>query len=66
MSKNKPKRLLCKVLSWRAISIISMLITMWALTGDFGRSTSITVIVQIIQTVVHATFEMIWSKKVDS
>jgi len=66
MSKNKSRRLLYKVLSWRAVSVVSMLITMWALTGDFGRSTSITVVVQIIQTGVHAIFESLWSKRVDN
>lgn len=54
--------LLIKVISWRAVSVVSMLLTLWILTGDIQRSTSITIVVQIVQTIVHAFFEMTWSK----
>ena len=49
-----------KVLAWRAVSIVSMLLTLWALTGNLVQSTSVTVVVQIIQTIVHAVFESLW------
>jgi uncharacterized membrane protein len=58
----KKKDLLVKVFSWRLVSLISMLLTLWVLTGDFIESTSITVIVQIIQTMVHGLFEYTWDK----
>ena len=49
-----------KVLAWRAVSIVSMLLTMWVLTGDLVESTSLTLIVQVVQTIVHAVFEKFW------
>lgn len=49
-----------KVLAWRAVSIVSMLLTMWVLTGDLVESTSLTLIVQVVQTIVHAIFERTW------
>mgnify|MGYP003662581617 CR=1 FL=1 len=52
--------LLCKVVLWRIVSVISMLLTMWVLTGNIGKATGLTIIVQIIQTLVHATFEVWW------
>ena len=54
------KKLMIKVLAWRAISVMSMLLTMWALTGDLVESTSLTLIVQVVQTMVHAVFERLW------
>jgi len=58
----KKKDLLVKVFSWRLVSLISMLLTLWVLTGDLIESTSVTIIVQIIQTMVHGSFEYIWDK----
>ena len=49
-----------KVLAWRSVSILSMLLTMWVLTGDLAESTSLTLIVQVVQTMVHAVFERLW------
>ena len=51
---------MAKVLAWRAVSVVSMLLTMWILTGDLVESTSLTLIVQVVQTVVHAIFEKVW------
>jgi uncharacterized membrane protein len=55
--------ILFKVISWRIISIISMLITMYVLTGNIAKSTGLTVIVQIVQMIVHAVFESAWERK---
>jgi uncharacterized membrane protein len=57
-------RLLVKVLSWRLVSVMSMLMTMWIITGDLVKSTSVTLIVQVVQTIVHAIFEVAWEKKI--
>lgn len=54
--------LLHKVLLWRLVSVISMVATLWILTGDIIESTSVTLVVQIIQTLVHAAFETWWEK----
>ena len=54
--------LIYKVVAWRLISIISMLLTLWFLTGDIGKSTGVTMIVQAIQTIVHAGFETFWRR----
>lgn len=56
----KINNLFRKVLAWRAVSIVSMLLTLWVLTGDLVQSTSVTITVQIIQTIVHAVFESVW------
>lgn len=61
-----PKSLILKVISWRAVSVVSMLVTMWILTGDIQQSTGLTVIVQIVQMLVHGVFETIWEKSVAS
>ena len=61
-----PKDLILKVVSWRAVSVVSMLLTMWILTGDIQQSTGLTVIVQIVQMMVHGVFETIWEKTVAS
>ncbi len=58
--------LIYKVITWRMISIISMLLTMWVLTGDIGKSTGVTAIVQIVQTMVHAVFESLWKRTYES
>ena len=55
--------ILFKVISWRIVSIISMLITMYVLTGNIAKSTGLTVIVQIVQMIVHAVFESAWERK---
>ena len=55
--------LLYKVLLWRFVSVLAMVGTLWILTGDIVESTSVTLIVQIVQTAVHATFESWWSKR---
>lgn len=55
--------ILFKVVSWRIISVISMLVTMYMLTGNITKSTGITVIVQIVQMIVHAIFESMWERK---
>jgi uncharacterized membrane protein len=39
---------------------VSMLLTVWVLTGDIAKSTGITIIVQVVQTIVHAAFETTW------
>jgi uncharacterized membrane protein len=54
-----------KVITWRIVSVISMLLTLWIMTGDLVASTGVTIIVQIVQTVVHAIFESTWSKVVE-
>ncbi len=59
----KINELLFKVIVWRIVSVISMLLTLWALTGDLVESTAVTVVVQIIQTVVHAIFESQWEQR---
>lgn len=40
-----------------------MLLTMYVLTGDIAKSTGVTVIVQMVQTLVHAGFETIWTRR---
>ena len=59
----KINELLFKVIVWRIVSVISMLLTLWALTGDLVESTAVTVVVQIFQTVVHAIFESQWEQR---
>ena len=44
---------------------MSMLATMWVLTGDLVKSTSVTLIVQVVQTLVHAGFESTWERVVE-
>ncbi len=54
-----------KVITWRIVSVISMLLTLWIMTGDLVASTGVTIIVQIVQTIVHAIFESTWSRVVE-
>ena len=54
-----------KVITWRIVSVISMLLTLWVMTGDLVASTGVTIIVQIVQTIVHAIFESTWSRVVE-
>jgi len=54
--------LLWKVIIWRIVSVIGMLLTLWVITGDLVESTSVTVIVQIVQTAIHAIFESFWQR----
>ena len=54
--------LLYKVLLWRFVSVLSMVATLWILTGDLIESTGVTLVVQVVQTLVHATFETWWTK----
>jgi uncharacterized membrane protein len=56
------RKLLYKVATWRFISICTMVITMIAITGSLAHSISMTVIIQIIQTIVHIIFESFWDK----
>ena len=49
--------LLYKVLLWRFVSVLSMVATLWILTGDLIESTRVTLVVQVVQTLVHGTFE---------
>ena len=59
----KINELLFKVTVWRIVSVISMLLTMWIITGDLVESTGVTLVVQVIQTIVHAVFESQWEKR---
>ena len=59
----KINELLFKVTIWRIVSVISMLLTMWIITGDLVESTGVTLVVQVIQTIVHAVFESQWEKR---
>ena len=61
-SASNKKILLFKVILWRCISVISMLLTMWLLTGNIAEATGLTIVVQIIQTIVHGVFEILWEK----
>ncbi len=54
--------LLYKVLLWRFVSVLSMVATLWILTGDLIESTGVTLVVQVVQTLVHGTFETWWTK----
>ena len=49
-----------KVIAWRMVSIVSMFLITWVLTGNLAQSTGLTLIVQAVQTIVHAIFESIW------
>ncbi len=57
------KAVFYKVISWRLVSIVSMLVTLWILTGDIGKSTGVTLIVQLVQTMVHGVFETLWERR---
>ena len=39
-----------------------MFITIWSYTDDFFSATGLTVLVQIVQTIVHFIFESYWDK----
>ena len=56
------RNLLLKVIVWRIVSIITMLLTLWVLTGDLMESTAVTLVVQVVQTIAHAVFESQWEK----
>ena len=56
----KVSALFYKVIAWRMVSIISMLLITWVLTGNLAQSTGLTLIVQAVQTIVHAIFESVW------
>ena len=59
----KTNALFYKVIAWRMISIVSMLLITWALTGNLAQSTGLTLTVQVVQTIVHAIFESIWENR---
>jgi len=59
----KINELLFKVIVWRFVSVVSMLLTLWVITGDLVESTGVTLVVQVIQTIVHAVFESRWEKR---
>jgi len=61
----KLNKLLYKVIAWRLVSIISMLLVVWLLTGKFIESVGFTIIVQIVQTIVHTIFELVWEKQIN-
>ena len=58
----KTSKLVKKGITWRLVSVTSLLATMWVLTGDLVTSTNVTLVVQIVQTAVHALFESLWEK----
>ena len=58
----KINELLFKVIVWRIVSVVSMLLTLWIITGDLVESTGVTLMVQVVQTVAHAVFESQWKK----
>ena len=58
-----PSALFHKVIAWRVVSTVSMLLITYLLTGDLAQSTGLTLIVQVIQTIVHAIFELIWENR---
>ena len=59
----KLNKLLYKVIVWRLVSVAAMLLTMWAITGNLVASTGVTLVVQLVQTLVHGVFEALWDRK---
>lgn len=55
-------KLFYKVASWRLVSMFFMFVTVYIVTGDITKSSGITAIVQIVQTIIHAIFEFLWAK----
>lgn len=58
----KLNKIILKVIAWRAVAIITVFLTLWFITGDVKQSTGVTIIVQIVQTLANAVFEVLWEK----
>ena len=53
-------KFISKVILWRLISILLMVVTIHLVTGDFNLAGKVTLAVQIVQTLAHAFFEVFW------
>ena len=62
MKEKTKQRLLfvLKVLVWRLISILLMIVSIHLVTGDMVMATRVTLFVQLVQTMAHAFFEKFW------
>lgn len=54
-----------KVALWRLISILTMATTIHLVTGDLIFAGRVTLIVQVVQTAVHAFFEIFWKDVIE-
>lgn len=59
--KTKQKLLfVSKILVWRLISILLMIVSIHLITGDAAMATKVTLFAQVVQTIAHAYFEKFW------
>ena len=55
-----------KVVVWRFISVLTTLLIIYAATGDVKSATSITLLLHVVLTACHYTFEKFWEKLYES
>ncbi|MBT3919274.1 MAG: DUF2061 domain-containing protein [Flavobacteriaceae bacterium] len=49
-----------KILVWRLISILLMIVSIHLITGNITMATKVTLFAQLVQTIAHAYFEKFW------
>ena len=61
-----PSDLIKKVILWRLISIFITLMILYVVTGDAKSATGITLLLHVVLTACHYTFEKCWAKLYES
>ena len=49
-----------KTITWRIIAIIVTIVTIYAMTGEIGLSIGLTVMLNVIKTVLYFAHELMW------
>ena len=62
----EPGNLIKKVIAWRLISIMITLAVMYAVTGDVKSASGITLLLHVLLTMCHYSFEKLWAKFCES
>ena len=58
------KARLCKVISWRVVSVLITMMVMWMFTGSIREATSLTLFLHVLLTIANYIFEYLWELKV--
>lgn len=60
--KDTWKRSWAKSITWRALGVIILFTIAWALTGDVGQTSVITVVFHAVRVVLYVVHERVWER----
>jgi len=60
--RDRRARSLAKSITWRVSGVVILWIIAWALTGDVGQTSAITIVFHAIRVILYYFHERIWER----